>query len=84
MFRYEAQIFSPLVISFCLAPASPEAAALTYYETGGVIASLAPYMRKWGSNSPASAALELWKGDGAESEQKAVGYISGFPEAVDQ
>ena len=71
------------MLRFHLALDPPGAAALTYYETGGVIASLGPYMRKWRSNSPASAALELWKGEGVVSEQKAARYIIGFPKAAD-
>lgn len=73
-----------MTISFHLAWDPPGAAALTYYETGGVIASLGPYLRKWRGHSPASATLELWKGEGAVSEQKAVGYIRGFPKVADQ
>lgn len=84
VFQYQSEEFSPMIIRFRLALDPPGAAALTYYETGGVIASLGPYMRKWKSNSPASAALELWKGEGAVSEQKATGYISGTAKAADQ
>lgn len=74
----------PLTIRFLLAQDPPEAAALTYYEIGGVIASLAPYMRNWGSKSPASAALELWKEEGVVSDQIAAGYIWGFLQTADQ
>ncbi|CAD6575240.1 MAG: hypothetical protein ASARMPRED_007138 [Alectoria sarmentosa] len=83
-FRYESGIFSPLTICFHLELDPPGATPLTYYETGGVIASLGPYMRKWRSQAPASAVLELWKGEGGVSEQKATGYIFGFPKAADQ
>lgn len=76
-------MFSPLMIRFHLALDPSGATALTYYETGGVIASLVPYMRKWRSSSPASAGLELWEGEGAVSEQKAAGYILGFPKTAD-
>ena len=76
-------MFSSLTICFRLALDPPGAAALTYYETGGVIASLAPFLRKWTRNPPASALLELWKGDGAVSEQKASGYIYGLPNAAE-
>lgn len=84
VFQYQSEIYSPLIISFRLALDPPGAAALTYYEAGGVIASLGPYMRKWKSNAPASAALELWKGELVVSEQKATGYIFGFPKAADE
>lgn len=77
-------MFSPLLIRFQLALDRPWATALTYYETGGVIASLGKYMRKWESNSPASAVLELWKMEGPLSEQTAAGYILGFPKVADQ
>lgn len=72
------------MIRFHLALDPPEAPALTYYETGGVIASLAPYIRNWRGDSPASAALELWKKEDAMSQQKAAGYIFGIPETADQ
>lgn len=72
------------MIRFHLALDPPNAPALTYYETGGVIASLVPYMRKWRSSAPASAALELWKREGAVSERKASGYIAGVPKATHQ
>ena len=62
----------------------PGVATLTYYETGGVIVSLAKYMRMWRINSPASAVLGLWKGEGTVLEQKAAGYIFGFTDAADQ
>ena len=84
MFQYQAEVFSPLTIRFHLGLDQPGAPALTYYETGGVIASLAPYMRKWRSSTPASAALELWKREGAVLEQKASGYIVGVPKATNQ
>ena len=38
-------------------------------------------MRKWRSNSP--AALELWKGEGVVSEQKAAGFKFGLPKVAD-
>ena len=83
VFRYEtADLFSELGIGFQLASDSPGVSALSYYEVGGVIASLAPYMRKWRSGAPASAVLELWMGEGAVSVQKAAGYISGFRERL--
>lgn len=84
VFQYQSEITSTLLICFHLALDPPGTAPLTYYETGGVIASLAQYMRKWGNKSPASADLELWKGEGTVSEQRAAGYIFGFPEAAGQ
>ncbi len=84
MFEYEAAVFSSLIIRFYLALDSPGATALTYYEVGGVIGSLASYIRKWSDRSPASAALELWIREGAISEQKAAGYIFGFSKPDDQ
>ena len=84
VFRYQADTSSPLRISFYLAMDPPGVGALTYSETGGVIASLAKYMRRWRSNPPASAFVGLWKGEGTVLEQKAAGYISGLPNAADQ
>ena len=82
--RYQLEALFPMIISLHLASHPPEADALTYYETGGVIASLTPYMRKWITSAPASVVLELWKVEGEMSEQKAAGFVFGFSKAADQ